>query len=99
MRYLRLPVSADRLPDTSELHIVTSWVLQRVRDEGPVLLHESGSRGNNALVACAALIKRGESVIRASRQVKRAHGRQLTESQLHLLEHFAWQTGAGPDSV
>ncbi len=89
MRYLRLPVADGRLPEAEELHIVTSWVLQRVCEEGPVLVHEAQGRGNHALVACAALIKRGASVRRASQQLRRSSAAPLTDMQLDLLERFA----------
>ena len=92
MRYLRLPVADDSLPEAGELHIVTSWLLQRVLEDGPVLIHDTSIRGNDALVACAGLIKRGASVRRASLQVRRATTSPLTDAQLDLLERFAGQT-------
>jgi hypothetical protein len=89
MRYLRLSVADGRLPEAEELHIVTSWVLQRVCEEGPVLVHEAEGRGNHALVAGAALIKRGASLRRASLQIKSALSEALTDAQLDLLVRFA----------
>jgi hypothetical protein len=96
MRYLRLPVAPDGLPEAGELHIVTSWLLQRVCEDGPVLIHDTSIRGNDALVACAGLIKRGASVRRATLQVHRAATSPLTDAQLDLLEQFAGQTAALP---
>jgi hypothetical protein len=92
MRYLRLPVASEGLPEAGELHIVTSWLLQRVLEDGPVLIHDTSIRGNDALVACAGLIKRGASVRRASLQVRRATTSPLTDAQLDLLEQFAGET-------
>lgn len=89
MRYLRLAVADGHLPEVEELHIVTSWVLQRVCEEGPVLIHESGVRGNHALVAAAALIKRGASVQRASGQLRHASPARFSDVQVDLLERFA----------
>jgi len=89
MRYLRLPVEDGRLPHAEELHIVTSWLWQRVYEDGPVLVHEAEGRGNHAVVACAALIKRGASVRRAGQQLKHASRAPLTDVQLDLLERFA----------
>ena len=94
MRYLRLPVAPDSLPEAGELHIVTSWLLQRICEDGPVLIHDTSIRGNDALVACAGLIKRGASVRRASLQVQRLASAPLTDAQLDLLEQFAGQTAA-----
>jgi hypothetical protein len=94
MRYLRLPVEPDALPEAGELHIVTSWLLQRVCEDGPVLIHDTSVRGNDALVACAGLIKRGASLRRASLQVRRAAASPLSDAQLDLLERFASETAA-----
>jgi len=89
MRYLRLAVADGHLPEVEELHIVTSWVLQRVREEGPVLIHECGGRANHALLATAALIKRGASLSRASGQLRHASPARFSDAQLDLLERFA----------
>jgi hypothetical protein len=89
MRYLRLAVADGQLPELEELHIVTSWVLQRVCEEGPVLIHENGARGNHALVAAAALIKRGAGVDRATGQLRNASAAAFGDAQLDLLERFA----------
>jgi protein-tyrosine phosphatase len=94
MRYLRLPVADGRLPEPEELHIVTSWMLQRVYEEGPVLVHEAVGRGNHALVAGAALIKRGASVRRASLQLRNAAAEPMTDAQLDLLVRFAGEMTA-----
>ena len=89
MRYLRLAVADGHLPEVEELHIVTSWVLQRVREEGPVLIHECGARANHALVAAAVLIKRGASLSRASGQLRHAYPPAFSDAQLDLLARFA----------
>jgi hypothetical protein len=89
LRYLRLPVANGALPPPEELHIVTSWALQRISDEGPVLVHESDDRGNAGLIACAVLVKRGSSLYRAHSQLKHKSRTPLSEAQLDLLENFA----------
>jgi hypothetical protein len=94
MRYLRLPVADGKLPEAEELHIVTSWMLQRVYEEGPVLVHEAEGRGNHALVAGAALIKRGASVRRASLQLRNAAAEPMTDAQLDLLVRFSGEMTA-----
>ena len=89
MRYLRLPVADGQMPELEELHIVTSWALQRVCEEGPVLVHEGSARGNHALVAAAALVKRGASVSRAGGQLRHAGAAPFNDGQLDLLVRFA----------
>ncbi|HWC28857.1 MAG TPA: hypothetical protein VG845_02135 [Dehalococcoidia bacterium] len=89
MRYLQLPLANGHLPDGGELHIVTSWILQRVYEDGPVLICDDSDLGNDAVVACAALIKRGASLRRASVQLRNASAGPLSDLQLDLLERFA----------
>lgn len=96
MRYLRLPVAPNSLPEAGELHIVASWLLQRVCEDGPVLIHDTSIRGNDALIACVGLIKRGASVRRANLQVQRVATSRLSDAQLDLLERFAGETARVP---
>jgi hypothetical protein len=91
MRDLRRPVSPGRLPEAEELHIVTSWVLQRISEEGAVLINDTSIRGNDALVAATALVKRGASVRTAALQAEHAAMAPLTDAQLEVLERFAGQ--------
>jgi hypothetical protein len=51
-------------------------------------------RGNHALVAGAALIKRGASVRRASLQLRNAAAEPMTDAQLDLLVRFAGEMTA-----
>ena len=89
MRYLRLAVAHGGIPEPEELHIVTSWILQRA-DEGPVLIHDVSGRGNGELLACAALLKRGSNVYRARLQASQG----LSDAQLSLLYRFAGEMAA-----
>ena len=91
MRYLRLSVDRTGLPEPEELHIVTSWVLERIRDGGSVLLHDSDGFGNDALLACAVIVKRGSSSEKAQSQVRSIAGAVLTTPQLDLLHQFVAQ--------
>ena len=91
MRYLRLSVNGGRVPEAEELHIVTSWVQQRIREDGPVLVHDSSVRGNDAVVACAVLIKEGRSVEWALSKVRGISEVPLSQSQVGLLHQFMAQ--------
>jgi hypothetical protein len=88
MRYLRLPVAPGRLPDAEELHIVSSWILQRIAEEGPVLIHDTAIAGNDALIAATVLIKRGAGVRRAVAHIVRT-SYELSNDQLALLDRVA----------
>ncbi len=91
LRYLHLRVANFNLPREEEIHIVTSWALQRIGDGGAVLLCESEDRANDALLACAILVKRGASALKAHAQLRGATGLELAQVQLDLLERFAAQ--------
>lgn len=91
MRYLRLSVDRAGLPDVEELHIVSSWVLERIREGGPVLLHDASVRGNDAVLACAVLIKEGAGVARAVSRLRGISQASLSESQMGLLHQFVAQ--------
>jgi len=90
MRYLRLG-APDGLPEAEELHIVTSWVLHRIGEGGCVLINDSEGHGNDALLACAVLIKGGNSAGRAQARVRNVAGCALTEPQAGLLRRFVAQ--------
>jgi hypothetical protein len=91
MRYLRLSPGRTGSPHPEELHIVTSWVLQRMQDTGSVLLHDSRAAGNDALLACAVLVKRGSSLDKAQARVRSVTQASLTASQGDLLRQFMAQ--------
>jgi hypothetical protein len=91
MRYLRLPVSQAGVPEVEELHIVASWALERIAEGGSVLVHEGAKRGNDALVACAVLVKDGVSLARALSRLRRISDVPLTETQMGLLHQFVAQ--------
>lgn len=91
MRYLRLGVDRTGLPEAEELHIVTSWVLQRIRDGGSVLIHDADDRGNDALIACAVMVKDGVSAEKAQSHLRGASDAVLGAPQLDLLHQFMAQ--------
>lgn len=91
MRYLRLGVHRGGLPEAEELHIVTTWVLQRIREGGSVLLHDAEGRGNDALLACAVLVKDGSNAARAQAQLRNALDAALSQPQVSLLQQFVAQ--------
>jgi hypothetical protein len=92
MRYLRLPIDRTGLPEPEELHIVTSWVLERISsDGGSVLIHDTDGLGNDALLACAVMVKNGWSVDRAKSQLRRLCDTSLVGYQVNLLHQFVAQ--------
>jgi hypothetical protein len=91
MRYLRLSVDRASLPEVEELHIVTTWIQQRIREGGAVLLHDPSIRGNDGVVACAVLIKQGASLAKALLRLEGVYGVPLSEPQIRLLYQFVAQ--------
>jgi hypothetical protein len=91
MRYLRLSAHKAGLPEVEELHIVSTWVQQRVGEGGSVLVHDTSVRGNDALVACAVLIKDGASLPRALSRLEGASDVPMSQSQMGLLHQFVAQ--------
>jgi hypothetical protein len=91
MRYLRLSAHAGGLPEAEELHIVTSWVLHRIREGGSVLIHDATVRGNDALVGCAVLIKDGLTLKQARARLRDVSDVPLTVPQVDLLHQFVAQ--------
>jgi hypothetical protein len=91
MRYLRLPVPPNGLPEAVELHIVASWALQRIADGGSVLVNDVRRSGNDGLVACAILIKGGSSAAKAQDRLRNTVDAPLTEHQAGLLQQFVAQ--------
>jgi 3,4-dihydroxy-2-butanone 4-phosphate synthase len=91
MRYLRLAVDRTGLPKAEELHIVTSWVLERIRDGGSVLIHDTDERGNDGLIACAVMVKDGVSADKAQSRLRGVSHVVLAAPQLELLHQFMAQ--------
>jgi hypothetical protein len=91
MRYLRLSVNRSGLPEAEELHIVTAWVLERIRDSGSVLVHDSDGRGNDALIACAVMVKDGLSAEKAQSYLLGISNAALEAPQVELLHRFVAQ--------
>ena len=91
MRYLRLAVDRTGLPKAEELHIVTSWVLERIRDGGSVLIHDTEERGNDGLIACAVMVKDGVSADKAQSRLRGVSHVVLAAPQLELLHQFMAQ--------
>jgi hypothetical protein len=91
MRYLRLAIDRTGLPEPEELHIVTSWVLQRIDDGGAVLIHDTDRLGNDALIACAVMVKNGRSVEDARSHLRGLCDTDLAAYQVNLLHQFVAQ--------
>ena len=97
MRYLRLPVGVGNVPVAEELHIVTSWIQQRIQEGGRVLVHDASVRGNDAVVACASLIKAGRGLERAMMRLRSVSEVPLSHSQVGLLHQFVAQRVVSAD--
>jgi len=91
MRYLRLSTDRVGLPEVEELHIVTSWIQERISEGGSVLIYDTSPRGNDAIVATAVLIKGGFAIARALARTRGLCKVQPSESQLALLHQFVAQ--------
>ena len=91
MRYLRLAIDRTGLPEPEELHIVTSWVLQRIGDGGAVLIHDTDGRGNDVLLACAVMVKNGWNVEKAKAHLRRLCDTAMVGYQVNLLHQFIAQ--------
>jgi protein tyrosine phosphatase (PTP) superfamily phosphohydrolase (DUF442 family) len=72
LRYLRLPVVEGEAPGTDELRLLTSWIVERIQSDGPVLVHCREGRGRSAMVACAALVSLGLPLFNAYQALSRA---------------------------
>jgi protein-tyrosine phosphatase len=94
LRYLRLPLDEGSAPDIDQLRLVTSWILERISGDGPVLIHCREGRGRSAMVACATLVRLGIPVFDAYQTLRRARPDvALNDAQEEALRLFA----RGPD--
>ena len=92
MRYLRLCLRSGPTPGPEELHIVTSWLRDRVVNEGPVFIRMVDETNNDGMLACAALIRSGLSYDLATQALERVRPKaELTFDQVGALLHFEAQ--------
>jgi hypothetical protein len=96
LRYLHLPVAPGDIPRIDEVHIVSSWVLQRICEDGPVLLREAQPLGTAASIAIAVLLKRGVEMNRALARLRKLPGVALSDGHLTLLQRFALEAAHVP---
>jgi protein-tyrosine phosphatase len=90
LQYLRAPIDEGLAPTTQELSLVTDWILARIGNDGPVLVHCREGRGRSPLVACAALVKLGIPPFEAYQALRRARPEvALSPEQEETLRHFA----------
>jgi predicted protein tyrosine phosphatase len=90
IEYLRLPVMEHDVPTEAELLQVTDWICERLAQDKAVLVHCRAGMGRSPLVACAALVRRGDSLATAYDLLRRARPwASMTEVQASLLEAFA----------
>ena len=90
LRYLQVPIAEGSAPTIAHLRLVTDWIVERLANEGPVLVHCREGRGRSALVACATLVKRGAPLFEAYQALRRARPETvLNDEQAEALRRFA----------
>jgi protein-tyrosine phosphatase len=90
LQYMRLPIGEGSTPTELEMARVTDWIIERIAENGPVLVHCREGRGRSPLVACAALVKLGIPPSEAYKIVRRAKADVvLTDQQVAMLERWA----------
>jgi atypical dual specificity phosphatase len=90
LRYLRVPIAEGAAPTVDHLRLITDWIVERLQNEGPVLVHCREGRGRSALVACATLVKRGAPLFDAYQALRRARPETvLNDEQAEALKSFA----------
>jgi hypothetical protein len=93
-----LPVPEGSAPSLAELWALTSWVLERTQDDGPVLIYCREGRGRSAMLACAVLMRLGYSPADAYLHLMRVRPEAvLSAAQTDALEHFARLLGPFSD--
>jgi hypothetical protein len=90
MRYLALCVEPRAVPRPEELHILSRWAIDRIGEQGRVLIQDSSGRFNDGLVAVAALVKSGLPAHLALLALRRARPEsRLDREQSAVLVRFA----------
>ena len=88
--YLRAPIDEGAAPTPQQLSLVTDWILTRIAEGGPVLVHCREGRGRSPLVACAALVRLGIPPFEAYQALRRARPEvALSDEQEETLRRFA----------
>ncbi|HEX5140598.1 MAG TPA: hypothetical protein VFX19_06625 [Dehalococcoidia bacterium] len=90
MRYLALCIEPGAIPRPEELHILSRWAIDRMNEQGRVLIQDSNSRFNDGLVAVAILVKSGLPAHLALLALRRARPElRLDREQSAVLVRFA----------
>lgn len=90
MRYLGLHLDRRGIPNPEELHLLTTWAVERNGEDGAVLIQDSQHRNNDGLVAAATLVKGGLPAHLALRALQRVRPNiRLDYAQSAALVRFA----------
>jgi hypothetical protein len=90
MRYLGLCLEARDVPTPEELHLLAWWANERMAEGGRVVVHDVLRRGNDGLVATAALVAGGLPAHLALQALHRARtDMRLDFAQSGALVRFA----------
>jgi len=90
MRYLGLQLDRRGVPSAEELYLLTSWAVERNREDCAVVIQDSRHRNNDGLVAAATLVKGGLPAHLALRALQRVRPKiRLDYAQSAALVRFA----------
>ncbi len=90
LAYLKAPVPDFGAPGQAALEQATAWVLARMANGQPVLIHCRAGHGRSVCVAMATLLRMGYTLPEAFNLVRRQQpALALSEPQLEALRTFA----------
>jgi hypothetical protein len=90
MRYLGLHLERRGVPNPEEMHLLTTWAVERNDEDCAVLIQDSQHRNNDGLVAAATLVKSGLPAHLALRALQRVRPEiRLDYAQSSALVRFA----------
>jgi len=90
LAFRHLPIVEGGAPAVEVLQEAATWVVSRIHDTGPVLIHCREGRGRSPMVACSALIALGYSAADAYDLLRRGQpGVAMSESQVAAIEALA----------
>jgi protein-tyrosine phosphatase len=100
IEYLRLPIEEQTLPAEAVLERLGTWISDRLGSGRQVLVFCRQGRGRSPLVACAALVSAGWTLLAAYQALNRARPEApLTRAQQELLEQYAEHMAETPQPL
>ena len=89
-RYLEAPLAGYGTLDQAQLDALSTWAIEHMENDGPVLIYDSQNRNNDGLLAAAALVKRGLPAHLALRALQRVRpNTRLNYAQSAAFVRFA----------